>query len=66
MTTKETLYLTLSNAKMQASKVRTAMLERAYTNAAVEIERLCDQLTQALLDNFTDEQACKLFDKLGL
>ena len=66
MTTKETLYLTLSTAKMQASRVRTAMLKRDYTNAEVEIERLCDQLTQELLDNFTDEQACKLFDKLGL
>ena len=66
MTTKETLYLTLSNAKMQAGRVRTAMLKRDYTNAEVEIERLCDQLTQTLIDNFTDEQACKLFDKLGL
>ena len=66
MTTKETLYLTLSTAKMQAGRVRTAMLKRDYTNAEVEIERLCDQLTQALLDNFTEEQACKLFDKLGL
>ena len=66
MTTKEPLYLTLSTAKTQASRVRTAMLKRDYTNAEVEIESLCEQITQALLDNFTDEQACKLFDKLGL